>query len=129
MMANSTEPPDLEMAEVQHPEGARKTVRPRDYKPATRTHHGHQEEEEEGDKISTIWRQVKEKNSDGGHYNFERFESMQLLNLCLLQHDLRMLAKEIFRTIGNSDEYPAELLQDKVERLRPMLKKYSMQYF
>ncbi|KAH0536827.1 hypothetical protein FGG08_006325 [Glutinoglossum americanum] len=124
-MANSIEP-DLEMAETQHPEGGSRTCRSRNFKPATRARGGHQEAdpEDEDDPIYTTWEQVKLKNASG-HYNFERFESMQLLNLCLLQNDLRNLSREIFTVIGSSSKYPAERLHGKTERLRSLLKEYN----
>lgn len=83
--------------------------------------------------VSTIWRQVNEKNKTGA-YNFERFESMQLLNLCLLQHEIRTLSEEVYHTIrkhAHDEEtwdcdYPEEVLKEPVERLRPLLKEYSM---
>ena len=78
----------------------------------------------EEDTIGSIWRQVMARN-EFGHYNFERFESMQLLNLCLQQHELRALADEIYRVIGSSTDYPADKLRGKVSRLKPMLKEYS----
>jgi hypothetical protein len=76
--------------------------------------------------IDTIWEQVKERNS-AGQYNFERFEAMQLLDLCLLQHDLHKLAGEIFGAVkDNKDVYPDnDPMREKFARLRPMLKEYS----
>jgi hypothetical protein len=82
------------------------------------------QENTEDDPIASIWKQVMTRN-DEGHYNFERFESMQLLNLCLQQHELRLLAEEIYDVIGSGDYYPAAKLRGKVTRLKPMLKEYS----
>ena len=84
-----------------------------------------QQENAEDDPIASIWKQVMTRNEEG-HYNFERFESMQLLNLCLQQHELRLLAEEIYDVIGSGDYYPAAKLRGKVARLKPMLKEYSM---
>jgi hypothetical protein len=52
------------------------------------TKKGNQQGDAEEDTIESIWRQVMARNEDGC-YNFERFESMQLPNLCLQQHELR----------------------------------------
>lgn len=78
----------------------------------------------EEDTMGSIWEQVKYRN-EFGHYTFERFESMQLLNLCLQQHEIRGLADEIYRVIGSGNHYPADMLRGKAGRLKPMLKEYS----
>ncbi|TKA81839.1 hypothetical protein B0A49_01069 [Cryomyces minteri] len=77
----------------------------------------------EDELTSTIWTSVEQRNNSG-HYNFERFEFMQLLNLCLLQEDIRGVAKDIFELVG-SEHAPIEYLRDLVEKLRPMLKNYN----
>ena len=78
----------------------------------------------DNESTSSMWEQVRVRNQSG-NYNFQRFESMQLLNLCLLQHDIRMLSKEIFKKINHSDVYPDEELNDEIVKLRPLLKDYS----
>jgi hypothetical protein len=119
--------PDLELGEVEQSDAEyRKRARPRKYKTAVRI--GSDGEKEEGSDrfpaLSTVWAQVKEKN-ETHHYNFERFESLQLLNLCLMQYNLRKLADEIYTTIGDTEVYPAERMAERAERLRVMLKEYS----
>ncbi|MCJ1388813.1 hypothetical protein MMC18_001663 [Xylographa bjoerkii] len=78
----------------------------------------------DNESTSSIWEQVRVR-SQSGNYNFQRFESMQLLNLCLLQHDIRMVSKEIYKKINRSDVYPAEELDEEIAKLRPLLKDYN----
>lgn len=85
------------------------------------------EEHHDADSSKTIWEQVKEKN-ESGQYNFERFESMQLLNLCFLQDDIRKLALEVYALADRSSEFQAAEVRKQVERLRPLLKEYSMRF-
>lgn len=74
----------------------------------------------------TIWKQVEERNYSG-NYNFERFESMQLLNLCIMQYEIRKLSNDIFEVMheGGEDEFPYDQLESRIESLKPMLKNYS----
>jgi hypothetical protein len=125
----STEP-DLELVEgveVHDVQVPREMTRQRKFKPAVRKHPAKRSTSPDRFQIDTIWEQVKERNSTG-QYNFERFESMQSLNLCLMQHDLRKLTNEIFGALNdNQDVYPHDgPMREKIARLRPMLKEYSM---
>jgi hypothetical protein len=83
--------------------------------------------------ISTIWRQVHDKNKTG-QWNFERFESMQLLNLCLLQHEIRETSEEIYDVVRERatiegywdiEEFPADRVKKPTAQIRLLLKEYS----
>lgn len=76
-------------------------------------------------KAHTIWQQVKEKR-DSKQYSFERFETAQLLNLCLLQNDIRVKTKQMYQMAERSP-FPVDDVRAMVEEMRPQLKDYSMQ--
>ncbi|KAK5005387.1 hypothetical protein LTR16_004243, partial [Cryomyces antarcticus] len=117
--------PGLEMTQVQHLEGMYSTFLPDQnvHEQALRRDRlNHEPSRPEGGLTNTIWTSVEQRNNSG-HYNFERFEFMQLLNLCLLQEDIREVAKDIFELVG-SEHAPVEYLRDLIGRLRPMLKDY-----
>jgi hypothetical protein len=82
---------------------------------------------------STIWRQVHDKN-ETGQWNFERFESMQLLNLCLLQHEIRETSEEIYDVARERaaiegywevEDFPIDRVKEPAARIRSLLKEYS----
>ncbi|TKA81836.1 hypothetical protein B0A49_01066 [Cryomyces minteri] len=118
--------PGLEMSQVQHLERMYPTFLPDQSvqeRALRRDRLDHEPSRPEGGLTSTIWTSVEQRNNSG-HYNFERFEFMQLLNLCLLQEDIREVAKDIFELVG-SEHAPDEYSRDLIGRLRPMLKDYN----
>jgi hypothetical protein len=126
LMMDVSADPDLELGEVEQPElQGKKRSRHRKFEPVFRLEPGTIEVESDNyPGLGTVWAQVKEKN-ETKNYNFERFETLQLLNLTLLQYELRKLADEIYTAIGDTDVCPADRMGDKAERLRAKLKEYS----
>ncbi|KIV99207.1 uncharacterized protein PV09_09071 [Verruconis gallopava] len=83
---------------------------------------------------STIWQQVHDKN-ETGQWNFERFESMQLLNLCLLQHEIRETSEEIYDVVRERatiegywdiEEFPVDRVKEPAARIRALLKEAQL---
>lgn len=80
---------------------------------------------QEGDTTS-IFQRVKDKRSSG-EYHFDRYETMQLFNLCFYQVEIRPLESGIFDLLKSKDKDQTKLLNlaNKINLLRQLLKEYS----
>jgi hypothetical protein len=114
-----TTKPDLELAEsIGHPNAKDETTTQRDFRSTPRKHTARRDNSPDRFQINTIWEQVKQRNS-AGRYNFEHFEAMQLLDLCLRQHNLRKLSNKVLGAINNhKNVYPDdEAIRERAARL------------
>jgi hypothetical protein len=76
--------------------------------------------------LMSILQRVKDKRSSG-EYRFDRYETMQLLNLCFYQVEIRPLEHNIFELLESKVEDEDRLfnLAKKISLLRQLLKEYS----
>lgn len=80
----------------------------------------------EGNNIPSILQRVSDKRSSG-EYHFDRYETMQLLNLSFFQLEIRPLESNIFELLryNDKDEGKLSVLATKICLLRQLLKEYS----
>ncbi|KAG9232001.1 hypothetical protein BJ875DRAFT_497863 [Amylocarpus encephaloides] len=78
------------------------------------------------DDTMSIFQRVKDKRNSG-EYHFDRYETMQLLNLCFYQVEIRPLESGIFELLESKDKDEDTLLDlaNKISLLRQLLKEYN----